>query len=292
MKRVLSPALVACFIAGNLWAVEARYPVTGLILNIDKPHQTFTASCSEIPGYMKAMVMPIPVRDPKGIEGLKPSMFVDFTLVVEKDRSWAENVRVHEYENLAQEPMLVRRLQMLARLDKSNPPPTLLAVGEPVSDFTLTDQTGQRVSLSRFKGKVVGVTFIYTSCPLPDYCFRLANNFGRLQKRFAGQMGRDLVLLSISFDPVHDSPEVLAKYASTWKADPNSWRFLTGTSAEVKAVCRLFGLNFWPDEGTLAHSLHTLVIDRQGKLAANFEGNQFSAEQLGDFVETTLKQVR
>ena len=271
---------------------DRRYSVLRNFSRRDEPKRRLVASCSEIPGYMKAMVMPIPVREAKALAGLKPSMFVDFTLVVEKDRSWAENIRVHEYENLAQEPMLVRRLEMLARLDKSNPLPPPLAIGARVSNFTLTDQTGQRVNLSRFAGKVVVVTFIYTSCPLPDYCFRLSNNFGRLQKRFAGQMGRELVLLSISFDPAHDQPEVLAKYATIWKADPNSWRFLTGTPAEVKAVCRLFGLNFWPDEGTLAHSLHTLVIDRGGKLAANFEGNQFSAEQLGDFVETTLNHVR
>jgi protein SCO1/2 len=293
MKRALPLALELCFFVSGVRAAPAtRYPVSGLILNIDQAHRSFVASCSEIPGYMKAMVMPIPVREPKALEGLKPSMFVDFTLVVEKDRSYAENVRVHEYENLAQEPLLVRRLQLLARLDRTNPPPAPLAIGQPVPDFTLNDQTGQRVSLSRFAGKVVGVTFIYTSCPLPDYCFRLSNNFGRLQKRFAGRMGRDLALLSISFDPVHDQPEVLAKYASTWKADPNLWHFLTGTPAEVKAVCLIFGLNFWPDEGTLAHSMHTLVIDREGKLAANFEGNQFSAEQLGDFVETTLNRVR
>jgi protein SCO1/2 len=287
MKRVL---LLVCLPA--LAAAAERYPVTGLILSIDRPHRSFRASCTEIPGYMKAMVMPIPVRETKALVDLKPSMFVDFTLVVEKDRSWAENVRVHEYENLAQEPLLVRRLQMLARLDKTNPPPPTLEIGQPVPDFTLTDQTGQRVSLSRFKGKVVGVTFIYTSCPLPDYCFRLSNNFGRIRKRFAGKTGADLVLLSISFDPVHDTPEVLAKYAGSWKADPNSWHFLTGAPNEVKAVCHRFGLNFWPDEGTLAHSLHTLVIDRQGKLAANFEGNQFSADQLGDFVEITLNHGR
>ena len=293
MKRGLILTLGVCFFVSHLRAAPAaRYPVTGLILSIDQPHRRFVASCSEIPGYMKAMVMPIPVREPKALEGLKPSMFVDFTLVVEKDRSYAENVRVHDYENLAQEPLLVRRLELLARLDKTNPAPAPHTISERVSDFSLTDQTGQRVSLSRFAGKVVAVTFIYTSCPLPDYCFRLSNNFGRLQKRFARQMGRDLLLLSISFDPVHDQPEVLAKYASIWKADPNSWRFLTGTPAEVKAVCRMFGLNFWPDEATLAHSLHTLVIDREGKLAANFEGNQFSAEQLGDFVETTLSHGR
>ncbi|MGD0135927.1 MAG: SCO family protein [Bryobacteraceae bacterium] len=293
MTRALLLALVAfCSVSNVSTAAAARYAVTGLILSIDKPHRTFSASCTEIPGYMKAMVMPITVREPKALDGLKPSMFVDFTLVVEKDRSYAENVRVHEYENLAQEPLLVRRLEMLARLDKTNPPPAPVAIGAPVPDFTLTDQTGQRVSLSSFTGKVVAVTFIYTTCPLPDFCFRLSNNFGRLQKRFAGRMGSDLVLLSISFDPVHDTPEVLAKYASIWKADANSWHFLTGTPAEVKVVCRRFGLNFWPDEGTLAHSLHTLVLDREGKLAANFEGNQFSAEQLGDFVETTLGHVR
>lgn len=282
--------LLACLPA--LAAAADRYPVTALILSMDKPHKTFTASCSEVPGYMKAMIMPITVRDPKALENLKPSMFVDFTLVVAKDHSWAENVRIHEYENLAQEPLLVRRLQMLARLDKTNPLPPPIDIGAPVPDFTLTDQTGQRVSLSRLAGKVVGVTFIYTSCPLPDYCFRLSNNFGRIQKRFGARMGKELILLSISFDPVHDSPQVLAKYASIWKADPKSWHFLTGTPDEVKAVCRRFGLNFWPDEAALTHSMHTLVIDREGRLAANFEGNQFSAEQLGDFIETTLNQVK
>lgn len=282
--------LFACLPA--LAVAAGHYPVTGLILSIDQAHLSFTASCTEIPGYMKAMAMPITVREKKSLEGLKPSMFVDFTLVVEKDRSWAENVRVHEYENLAQEPLLVRRLQMLARLDKTNAPPAPPAIGAPVSDFALVDQTGKRVSLSRFVGKVVGVTFIYTSCPLPDYCFRLSNNFGRIQKRFARQMGSDLVLLSISFDPAHDTPEVLAKYAGIWKANPNSWHFLTGTTDEVKTVCRRFGLNFWPDEGSLSHSMHTLVIDREGKLAANFEGNQFSAEQLGDFIATTLNPAR
>jgi protein SCO1/2 len=101
-------------------------------------------------------------------------------------------------------------------------------------------------------------------------------------------MGRDLVLLSISFDPVHDQPKVLAKYASTWRADPESWHFLTGPLDEVKAVSRQFGLNFWPDEDYLTHSLHTLVIDRRGRLAADFEGNQFTARQLGDYMEVLI----
>ncbi len=55
---------------------------------------------------------------------------------------------------------------------------------------------------------------------------------------------------------------MLAKYAATWKAEPKSWHFLTGTLPEVQAVCRQFGLNVWQDEGLFSHSLHTLVIDR------------------------------
>lgn len=290
MKRAFLAVTLVCLLAVEVLQGAQRFPVNAVILSIDKAHRTFLASSSEIPGYMKAMVMPFQVRDAKALDGLKPSMFVDFTLAVDKDRSWVENLRVHEYQSVEQEPMLARRLQLLANLDRKNPLAPPIAIGDAVPDFTLTDQAGNRVRLSLLAGKVVGITFIYTSCPLPDYCFRLSNNFGRLQKRFATRMGRDLVLLSISFDPAHDTPAVLAKYAGIWKADANSWHFLTGTLPDVKQVCHRFGLNFWPDEASLTHSLHTVVVDRQGKLAANFEGNQFTAEQLGDFIEATINR--
>ncbi|HUE20192.1 MAG TPA: SCO family protein [Bryobacteraceae bacterium] len=273
--------------AGSMWAAQ-RYPVTGLVLKIDQAHRTFVASCTAIPGYMDAMVMPISVRDGKALDALKPSTLVDFTLVVTNDDSYAENVRVHHYQSLETEPQQLRQLQLLAGLGHPDGATDELALGAAVPDFTLTDQAGHNIGLSQLAGKVLVSSFIYTRCPLPNYCFRLSNNLGRLQKRFADRMGRDLVLLSVTMDPVHDTPEVLAEYASTWKADARSWHFLTGPEPEVKKVCRRFGVNFWPDEGTLTHSLHTIVIDRQGKLAANFEGNEFTAEQLGDFVESVL----
>jgi len=135
---------------------------------------------------------------------------------------------------------------------------------------------------------VVAITFIYTRCPLPDYCFRLSNNFRRLQKRFDKRLGRDLVLLSVTFDPANDTPAVLARYAEVFKADGDGWRFLTGPPPDVQRVCAMFGMNFWPDEGTLTHSLHTVIVGRSGQLVTNIEGNQFTADQLGDLVEATL----
>jgi protein SCO1/2 len=285
MRSVISLVAFLLLLASVSPAATKRYQVTGVILKIDRPHRTFVASCAAIPGYMEAMVMPFTVQDERALDGLTPSTPVEFTLVVEGGRSYAEAVRVRHYESLEQEPLRARRLQLLA--DPSTEPRGM-ALGQPIPDFALTDQTGQRIALSQFAGKVVAITFIYTSCPLPDYCFRLSNNFGRLSKRFANRMGMDLVLLSITFDPVHDQPKVLAKYAATWKADAKSWHFLTGALPEVQAVCRQFGLNFWQEEGALTHSLHTIVVDRHGKLAANFEGNDFTAEQLGDFVEVEM----
>jgi protein SCO1/2 len=233
---------------------------------------------------MEAMSMPYSVLDEKELANLKPGAYVDFTLVVEKERSYAEGIRIHRYESSEREPLLARRLQLL------EPPRTAVEPGQAVPDFTLTNQTGARVALSQFAGRIVALTFIYTSCPLPDYCFRLSNNFGQMNKRFADRMGRDLILLSLSFDPVHDTPKVLAGYAATWKADPKSWNFLTGSLDEVKTVTGRFGLNFWSDEGYLTHSMHTEVIDRHGRLAADFEGNQFTAKQLGDYLEAAMAE--
>lgn len=159
-------------------------------------------------------------------------------------------------------------------MGRADPRPAELALGAAVPDFTLIDQTGHNIGLSHLAGKVLVSSFIYTSCPLPNYCFRLSNNLGRLQRRFADRMGRDLVMLSVSIDPVHDTPEVLARYAVTWKADAKSWHFLTGPEPEVKAVCRWFGVKLLAGRG---------VPD-----AFLTQGNEFTAEPLGDFVEAVL----
>src|SRR5687767_3244721 len=144
------------------------------------------------------------------------------------------------------------------------------------------------MSLASLSGKVVAVNFIYTRCALPQFCLRVTNNFGVLQKRFQRELGRDLVLLTITFDPERDTPQVLAKYADQWKADPTTWRFLTGDMNSVRRVCGLFGVDAFVDEGLINHTLRTAVIDRRGILAASVEGNQYTPEQLGDLIRTAL----
>lgn len=273
-------------LAGQACIAAARYTASGLTVSVDRAHQTVVISHESIPGYMDAMMMPFHVRDAKLLAGIDPGMRVDFTLMVDAHSSWIEQMRVAPFLSSDKDPELARRLGLAAAILGKSP---TIAVGQAVPGFTLTDQNNRAVSLAQFAGKVVALNFVYTRCPLPDYCFRLSNNLAQIRKRFATRMGKSLELITITFDAVHDTPEVMAKYARIWNADAGSWHFLTGSPAEVRRVCALFGVEAWQDEGVLTHSLHTVVMGRDGKLAANLEGNQFTVRQLGDLLEEVLR---
>jgi protein SCO1/2 len=286
---ILLAVLLACTTCS--WSAQ-KYSASGLVLKVDRSHRTIFVSCESIPGYMGPMIMPISVRNTKTLAGLAPGVMVDFTLVVDPKASYAESIHVRDFEDLEQQPLAARRLKIIEDLDSAKSLGTsVLKIGQRLPSIVLTDQNRREINLAGFAGKVVLVNFIYTHCPLPDYCFRLSNNLGNVQRRFKPQMGRDLILLSVTFDPMNDQPEVLANYARTWNADPN-WHFLTGAVPEIRHVCNMFGVNFWPDEAELVHSLHTVIIDKKGKLAANLEGNQFTARQLGDLVQSILERSR
>jgi len=272
------------------WGATSKHNVTGLLLSADAGKHTITVSCKEIPGYMDAMVMSFPVRDAFP-EGLHPGATIGFTLVVGKNSSYTEKLRILPFESLELDPTEDRRLKLLEDATSAKPPSKdVLGVGQQVPDFRLTDQNHQLVSLSQFSGKVVVLTFIYTRCPRPDYCLRLSNNFGVLQRRFGNRMNRDLILLTVVIDPVHDQPDALKTYAHSWKADARSWHFLTGSVTDIQQLCRRFDMSFYPDEALFVHSFHTAVIGRRGELVANLEGNTFTAKQLGDLVESVMQR--
>jgi len=283
----LSMLAVALAVTCRPGMATQSYSGSGLVLQVNPQHNEVVVSMKEIPGFMEAMVMPLPVPQAKELRGINPGMLVDFTLVVAEATSYVENLRVHRFESYENDPQGACRLAVIEKVFASNSK-TALALGDHVPDFTLTDQNGRPLSLSQFAGKVVAITFVYTRCPLPNFCFRLSNNFGQLQKRYAKQMGHDLILLTITLDPTTDGPDALARYATVWKANTNAWHFLTGSPADVRKVTSMFSVVSNSDEGTVTHSLHTVIIDRQGDVAANLEGNEFTGTQLGDLVEAEL----
>ncbi|HZQ69273.1 MAG TPA: SCO family protein [Terriglobales bacterium] len=289
IQRLLLVMMAGVFAASHGWAAQ-RYAAKGLVLKVDKTHSSLLISCEEIPDYMEAMAMPFTVHNAKELDGLIPGTMIEFTLVVDGNLSYVEGIRIHRYEGVEQDPLGARRLKLIAGIAGGTKSGGELRVGEPVPDFSLVDQNRRNVTLAQFSGKVVAITFTYTHCALPNFCFRIANNFRQLQKRFSSQLGRDLVFMTITFDPVHDTPEVMAKYGKTWNADPNGWRLLTGSLSDVEDICNRMGISYWPDEGLMTHSLHTIVVDQHGNLVVDLEGNEFSAVQLGDLLDQVLRR--
>src|SRR5205814_6554426 len=204
-----------------------------LVLRVDRPSAVVTISHDALPRFMNAMAMPFDLKGAARGVKLTPGDRVRFRLAVKGGRSWVDRVEV------------VSAAAVDAGLQQTPAAPVLVPVGTAMPDFALTDQAGAQVALSSLKGKVVAVTFIYSRCPLPGYCPRMVENFRAVRERFATRMGRDLVLLTISFDPQFDTPQILARYAASRRAGGPGWHFLTGEPANIERVCNAFGIQYW-----------------------------------------------
>lgn len=162
--------LVTVLLCAPLWATE-QYTASGMVMKVDMAHKTMLLSCDSIPRFIDAMTMPFDVRDARELKVLTPGMVVDFTLIVDRNSSYAEHVQVRPYESAEQDPLTARRLKLLNHLSKpATSASKTISAGQTVPDFTLTDQAHRSVSLSQYAGKVVALNFIYTSCALPNFC--------------------------------------------------------------------------------------------------------------------------
>ncbi|MEO8360519.1 MAG: SCO family protein [Vicinamibacteria bacterium] len=273
LRHRLFLGLLGATLAG---CASTKYESRGLVLKVDRAASSVTVSHEAILGYMGAMVMPFEVRDPKSLDGVAPGDVVSFRLIPGKRETRIDRLK------------LVSAAGADAGLLMTPAVTALVKVGETVPDFTLVDQYEKPISLASFRGRVVVVSFIYSRCPLPDYCPRVVANLSDLRKRYPDRLGKDLVLLTVSFDPKYDTPDVLHNFAERYDANVPGWHFLSGSSEAIAAVCASFGIESWPDEGLITHTLQTAILDREGRLRASVEGRAFSGRQLADLVGTVL----
>jgi protein SCO1/2 len=162
------------------------------------------------------------------------------------------------------------------------------AAGDSVPDFKLLNQSARTISLRQFRGKVVVMTFIYTRCPLADFCPRMSHNFAEIDKALAGDpaLYAKTHLLSVSFDPAFDTPKVLRSYgaATTGRNAQETfahWDFAAPPEAELAKVEQFFDLGVTPGPaGSLQHSLSTVVIDKDGKVAAFYPTNDWTTAEV------------
>jgi protein SCO1/2 len=217
------------------------------------------------------MTMPFKVRDRALLAGRVPGDLVKATLVVEETDAY------------------LRTLERTGTAPLAEPPPAgaaaaPLTTGELVPDATFIDETGAQRRFSDWRGRVVAVTFIYTRCPLPNFCPLMDRHFRSVQAGLrADEALRDVRLLSITFDPAYDTPAVLAAHARRAGAEPAVWSFLTGDRAGIDRFAGRFGVSIVREEAgaqEIEHNLRTAVIDREGRVAAILRGNAWTAAEL------------
>lgn len=251
-----------------------RYPLKGQVIAIADSHDQLTVKHADIPGFMPAMTMGYRIKDRKLIEGLAAGDLIDATLVVNDTDVYLTAIHKTGRAPLPPDAHPIKVMDVMAP-------------GDIVPDDALTDQTGAQRRLSDWRGKALAVTFVYTRCPLPDFCPLMDAHFEEMQERLAADSKlRDRVhLVSISFDPRHDTPDVIREHANLRGADPRIWSYLTGTPAAIDHLTSRFGVSAieGDDAGQwFTHNLRTSVIDRRGRLVKVYSGNDWTVPSLLD----------
>jgi protein SCO1/2 len=240
----------------------------------------------DIPGFMPAMTMPYVVNDAALIRERVPGDLITATLVVGSERAHLSNIAKTGSAPLPEDA----RTTIPAAAGV-----TLLKPGDLVPSTPLLDQAGVTGTLQDLRGSVVAVSFIYTRCPLPQFCPLIDRRFAEAQKLVAADpaLNGKAKLLSISFDPKFDRAEVLRAHAKKAGADERVWRFATADEAVVDRLAAEFGINVIREkDGTITHNLRTAVIDPSGRVFAILDNNAWSADELVAALKNAVVSAR
>lgn len=264
---LLSLLILAPFVA-DAAAPERVFVIHGVVA-APLADDTITIRHDAVPGYMPAMTMPFVVAAEAREEAarLKAGDEIQFQLRV------GEDSRVDGFKRLRSAPndastsarALVERLR---RLD----------VGDEVPDFALIDQDGRPLTAADLKGKTTVLTFIFTRCPVPDFCPRMSSRFQDVQRRTATDPG--VQLLSVSFDPEFDTPAVLRAYGQRYGAEPGKWRLATGSKDQIATLRRLFAVHAEQSAAIFDHTLATAVIGPDLRVRRIWRGNQWKVDEV------------
>jgi protein SCO1/2 len=262
-----------------------RYELKGKIVSFNKAQQQVVIQHEAVPELMEAMTMPFTLKEDSAYDVMRAGDLIQATLVVDGERTRLEN------------PIITQAIGGSAPAT-SNAAAGLTEpeIGATIPDASLVNQDGKRINLRQYRGHALVLTFIYTRCPLPDYCTLMSNNFAAIKReldkspelRAAGTH-----LLSITLDPAYDTPKVLRSYGAAHTENYESekfehWEFATGEPEEIRRVAAFFGLSYKQEGEQIVHSLRTAVISPDGKLYKMFRGNEWKPSEVVD----TLKEMQ
>jgi protein SCO1/2 len=248
------------------------------VVSVDRAKETIEINHEAIPGLMEAMVMPFTLRDRDALQAAAQGDGIQATLVVTDEGFWLEN------------PVLTKGSPLPSGSGGDASGAREPQVGEEVPDFALVNQDGRSRRLQEYRGRALLLTFIFTRCPQAEFCPLMSSNFAEINRELEKDpaLGRDAHLLSVTIDPAHDTPKVLRSYgaAHTEKYSGETfehWEFATGEAGEIRRLANFFGLTYNTERDQIVHSLRTILIGADGRVAQIYRGNQWKpAEVVAD----------
>jgi protein SCO1/2 len=250
-----------------------KYHIRGIVVSSDAKTGAVTVDTNAIPGYMDAMTMQYTLAQPNIATELHPGDTITATLTATADADVLDEIVVVAQARADYKPAVTYND---------------LEPGEAVPDFVFRNQSGRMVNLKRWRGQVVLLTFIYTRCPLPNFCVRMSRNFAEIDKALEKEpkLYAKTHLLSVSFDPKYDTPAVLRSYGGAYTGNYTKetfahWDFAAPTEQELPKVLEFFDVGATPEKDhTITHSLSTVLIGPDGKIAKWYPGNEWTPEQV------------
>lgn len=274
MHRLWGPAVIALLVSvvGCRQAPPSRqYELTGQILEVRADRSELVIKHDDIKNFMPGMTMPFKVRPSSLLAERRSGELITATLVVEEVDAYLSTITKTGEAPLPEGPPVAET-------------PKTLQPGDPVPEAALVNQDGAPTFVSSLKGRPYAVTFVYTRCPIPDFCPLMDRHFKVVQEAIKTTPAlANARLVSVTLDPAYDTPAVLKPYAKRLAADPSRWMFLTGEPAAVAAFGEQFGLYVEHDKSTeidIIHNLRTAVVGLDGRIVALHNGNTWTPAEL------------
>jgi protein SCO1/2 len=249
----------------------------GKIVSFNKAQQQVVIEHEAIPDFMEAMTMPFTLKEEAAYDVMRAGDTIQATLVVDAERTRLEN------------PIITQAIPGESKAGESSDGALLREpeIGASVPDVSLVNQDGKPINLQQYRGRALVITFIYTRCPLPDYCTLMSNNFAAIRRELdkSPELRAGAHLLSITLDPAYDTPKVLRSYGAAHTENYGDekfarWEFATGEPQAIQRTANFFGMAYKQEGDEIVHALRTAVIAPDGKLYKMYRGNEWKPEEV------------
>jgi protein SCO1/2 len=278
---LLSTLLVAMLSACT--PKDRTFDVKGHVVGFGDNPRTVIVDHEPVPNFMPRMTMPFRTLPGDSVTFLRNGDAVAFRMIVTKDSTYILDLR-----RIADSELETNEMPT-AVLPASAAP--MVTVGDRVPPASLINENGETFTLTSFQGKALALTFIYTRCPLPDFCPLLTTKFGQIERLAGSQFGDRAALLSITMDPEYDTPEVMRSYKRRSTRDGKNWTFATGSSRQIETVSRLFGLYREGASGMWDHNIVVILIGPDGRIAETWRSQDWTAEDIVASMERALETL-